>query len=157
VCLGAIAEGSSRASDAGTVGYFVNPVAVPLTEIRDRGSADLLDHAASQVLAALKHARTPFDELVRSLRPARTRHPWFQTIVALQYEPPSGEMAPGTVIRPVRVPPPRTATELTVHAVPVAGGGWNLHVAWRTDGCSPAMGTAIADGVVAELDRVAGS
>ena len=72
VCLGAISEGRSRASDAGTVGYFVSPVAVPLTEIQDRGSADLLDHAASQALAALKHARTPFDELVRSLRPPAT-------------------------------------------------------------------------------------
>jgi hypothetical protein len=155
VCLGAITEGRPRSADNPIIGYFVNPLAVPIHMAGDRDTAELLDHAASRLLDALQHSRIPFDELVRLLKPRRGRHPWFQTLVILQYEQPSGELAPGTTIRPVRVRQPRTTTEFIVQAFPQPDGSWELQLAWRADGCDEAAAAAVADAVAAALDRIA--
>jgi mycobactin peptide synthetase MbtE len=155
VCLGAITEGRVRSADNAVIGYFVNPLALPLRGVGDRDTLDLLDHAARQLRGALKHAQVPFDELVRLLRPQRPRHPWFQALVSLQYEPPRGELVPGTTIRTVRIVPSRTATEFSVQAFPLPDGGWETRFAWRTDGCDTVHAAAVADGVLAALERTA--
>jgi mycobactin peptide synthetase MbtE len=155
VCLGAVAEGRPRSGDNATIGYFVNPLAVPLHLADDQDTAGLLDHVASRLLDALQHSRVPFDEVVRVLRPRRERHPFFQTLVILQYEQPSGEFAPGTTIAPVQVPQPRTAIEFMVEAFPQPDGSWDLRLAWRADGCDAFAAGELADAVAATLDRIA--
>ena len=84
VCVGTVtAAGFDPATDE-VVGHLVNAFAVPLRGLR-RPAEPVLTAAAEQLLDGLEHARTPFDELVRELRPDRDRHPWFEAWVVLQY------------------------------------------------------------------------
>jgi hypothetical protein len=155
LCLGTVIDGRDHSEDESTIGYFVNPLALPLTSVADRKLPDLLDHAAAALLSVLRHTRTPFDELVRLLKPERRRHPWFQTFVILQFEQPGGELAPGTFLRPVRVRPPRMTREFVVQVLPQPDGGWELQLAWRADGCDEAATLAVADKLTATLDDIA--
>jgi hypothetical protein len=150
--LGAIVEGRSGPAENATMGYFVNPIAVVLTGLSDRDPDQILDRAASGLLTAQRNSRVPFDDLVRLLGPPRGRHPWFQALVALQYEKPSGDLARGTSLRWIAVPPPRTATEFVVEATPQPDGGWELRLSWRADGCDEVTAADIADEVVKTLE-----
>ncbi|MFI1996711.1 condensation domain-containing protein [Actinoplanes sp. NPDC020271] len=152
-CLGAITEGHARAD---VIGCFVNPLAVPLDAVGDRDDAELLDHAVSRFLPALRYSGIPFDELVRQLKPQRGRHPWFQTLVVVQYEKPHGELAPGLSIRSVPIRQPKTAMEFLVQAIPGPDGAWALRLAWRADGCSDAEAGAVGDELCSALERLAG-
>jgi mycobactin peptide synthetase MbtE len=149
LCLGAITEGRSGPAEHATMGYFVNPLPIVLRGLED---AQVFDQASSALLAAQRNSRIPFDDLVRLLGPPRGRHPWFQALVALQYEKPSGELAPGTSLRWIAVPPPRTATEFVVEATPQPAGGWELRLSWRADGCDEVTAADIADEVVKTLE-----
>jgi hypothetical protein len=61
--------------------------------------------------------------------------------VILQYEPPSGQLGPDTIVRSLRIRPPRTGMELVVEAFPGADGSWELVVGSRADGCAePVVG-----------------
>jgi hypothetical protein len=155
LCLGTVTDGRDHSVDDSTIGYFVNPLALPLTSVADRELPDLLDHAAAALLSVLRHTRTPFDELARVLKPERRRHPWFQTFVILQFEQPSGEFAPGTFLRPVRVRPPRMTREFLIQVLPQPDGGWELQLAWRADGCDEAAALAVADKLTATLKDIA--
>lgn len=126
LAVGSVSAGRDMAGVESTVGYFVNPFLVRLSDLSRSA-------VTAEVLAALGHAVTPFDELVRVLGPDRTRHPWFQAWVVLQRQPPRGVFGDVTV-EPVRIPPPATATELIVEAIPVPDGSWQVVIAWRDDG-----------------------
>ncbi|WP_188303684.1 condensation domain-containing protein, partial [Streptomyces sp. CBMA123] len=152
VTLGTVTDGRSARALEPVVGYFVNPLAVPLPGARDLTDAALLRHTADAVVSALEHGRTPFDELVRLLKPPRGRHPWFQAWAVLQKRPPRGEFAPGLRLEPVRVPPPRTAHELLVEAVPRGDGGWDLITSRRAD----VLGEARAEEFTDRLHRALG-
>ena len=73
----------------------------------------------------------------------------------VQFERPSGELAAGTLIRAVRVRPPRTTMEFSVQAFPQPDGGWELQLAWRADGCDEHSAAAIVDEITATLHRIA--
>lgn len=132
VCLGTLSSGRFEQELDAAIGYFVNPLAVPLRSLLGSVS-DVVDTAAEQVLAAFEHARTPFDELVRLLQPERTRHPWFQAWAILQGPLPSGELTDGLALTSVRVRPPRTTREWTLQVFPRTDGGWEFAQQWRED------------------------
>ncbi|MFI7673196.1 amino acid adenylation domain-containing protein [Actinophytocola sp. NPDC049390] len=132
VCVGTATAGRFVPEAEELVGYFVNPVPVVLTAVADRS----LDGVVDEVLTALDHTRTPFDELVRVLRPDRDRHPWFQVWAVMQSPRPHGELAPGLTVEPVRVRPPRTALELMFDTTPQPDGSWEVVLLWRADGIS---------------------
>jgi hypothetical protein len=155
VCLGTVTDRRSRATLTSVIGYFINPVAVPLTAVAERSTADLLDHAAAAAGAAFRHSQTPFDELVDLIQPERGRHPWFQAWVVLQYPAPRGELSPGTTLEPVPIRPPRTSTELSVEAFPQHDGSWELRVGWREDIGDQTTMAGLADALVAALTDVA--
>ncbi|MFJ6167519.1 amino acid adenylation domain-containing protein [Micromonospora orduensis] len=134
VCLGTVTAGRPHPDLDDVVGYFVNPLVVPVTGVRDEPAGVLLDRVVDRTAAAMAHGRTPFDELVRVLAPPRGRHPWFQVWVVVQHPPPSGAFAPGIALRAVRVPPPTTALELMFEAFPQPDGGWELVMLYRSDG-----------------------
>ncbi|WP_165949664.1 non-ribosomal peptide synthetase [Micromonospora sp. KC207] len=134
VCLGTVTAGRPHPDLDDVVGYFVNPLVVPVAGVRDEPAGALLDRVVDRTAAAMAHGRTPFDELVRVLAPPRDRHPWFQVWVVVQHAPPSGAFAPGVALRTVRVPPPTTALELMFEAFPQPDGGWDLVMLRRSDG-----------------------
>lgn len=137
VCVGTVAPSRPDPYFDGVIGYFVNPLPLALRTVGEPGGRPVLAESAAQLRAAMDHA-VPFDELVRALGPVRGRHPWFQTWVVVQHEPPRGELSPQVRYRPVRVSPPSTAMELLVEAVPRGEGGWELVVSCRADGIGAA-------------------
>ncbi|WP_309232059.1 condensation domain-containing protein [Micromonospora tarensis] len=134
VCLGTVTAGRPHPDLDDVVGYFVNPLVVPVAGVRDEPAGALLDRVVEQTAAAMRHGRLPFDELVRVLAPPRDRHPWFQVWVVVQHAPPSGAFAGGIALRAVRVPAPTTALELMFEAFPQPDGGWELVMLRRSDG-----------------------
>ncbi|GAA3086107.1 AMP-binding protein [Streptomyces roseofulvus] len=134
VCLGTVTSGRISPEVERIVGYFVNALPIPLKGIPDLSDGDLLDLAARMASQATEHGRTPFDELVRLLRPARGRHPWFQAWVILQQEPARARLGELVECRPVRIRPPRSGFELLLEALPQPDGSWELVLGRREDG-----------------------
>jgi amino acid adenylation domain-containing protein len=148
VSVGTVTAGRFDTETERIVGYFVNPLTVPVFDARDQEPAALLRTVGDTTVAALEHARVPFDELVRELRPDRSRHPFFQMFAVLQGELPATPMAPGLTLERVRVRPPATAIELMFEAFPQEDGSWSLVMLWRVDGITEAT----AERLLAEAD-----
>ncbi|MGW2088310.1 AMP-binding protein [Streptomyces sp. NPDC001880] len=155
LALGSVTAGRFDPAVETAIGYFVNPFVVRLAVDPDEDAPALVGRAADRVVAGLAHARTPFDELVRELGPDRDRHPWFQTFVVLQTEPPRVRLGDEVTVEPVRLRPPRTAIELMLEAVPAADGSWQLVVLWREDGVDTAVVDRLRDALHTALRRIA--
>ncbi|WP_285791916.1 amino acid adenylation domain-containing protein [Micromonospora sp. NBRC 101691] len=132
--LGTATAGRVDPALSRVVGCFVNPLPVPLVDLRRLPPSAVLAQASTISVQALDHSRVPFDELVRILRPERGRHPWFQVWSVLQQPRPRGEFAPGLSFAPVRVPPPTTALELMFDVTPMADSSWEIVLLRRCDG-----------------------
>jgi mycobactin peptide synthetase MbtE len=154
VCVGTVAPARPDPQFDGVVGCFVDPLPLALRDLADHAA---LSEAAEQLRAAMDGQLVPFDELVRALRPARGRHPWFQTWVVVQHEPPRGDLGAGVQYRPVRVPPPLTAMELLVEAVPREDEGWDLVASARVDGIGEAALGTLVEALTETLGRYAAS
>ncbi|MFE0704985.1 amino acid adenylation domain-containing protein [Streptomyces sp. NPDC058872] len=152
LAVGSVTAGRFDPALEPVVGYFVNPFAVVLPHTRDDSTEALLDQTTAQVVTNLQHVHTPFDELVRVFSPPRDRHPFFQTWVVLQGQPPHGSLGGRVALEPVRVRPPSTDIELMLEAIPAPDGSWDLVVLWRADG----MTVAQADELLAELHTALG-
>ncbi|WP_393060970.1 amino acid adenylation domain-containing protein [Streptomyces sp. LN549] len=134
VCLGTLTAGRALPQLEPLVGYFVNPLALPLAGVPDLEPTALLRAAAEAVGSALDHARTPFDRLVHELRPVRDRHPWFQAWAVLHGPAVRGRLGDRVTLGTLRIRPPRTRFELMVEAFPQSDGSWELIVFRRADG-----------------------
>jgi non-ribosomal peptide synthetase component F len=141
VSVGTVTAGRLDTDTERVIGYFVNPLTVPVRDALDSDPDALLGTVGESTITALEHARTPFDDLVRELRPDRSRHPFFQVWTVLQAEFAPVSMAGGIVVERVRVRPPTTAIELMFEAFPQADGSWSLVMFRRADGMTE--GTAV--------------
>ncbi|MFI1197333.1 AMP-binding protein [Micromonospora sp. NPDC020750] len=146
--IGTVTAGRFDTETERIIGYFVNPLAVPVYDVPDSEPGTLLRAVSDSTVAALEHARIPFDELVRELRPDRSRHPFFQVWAVLQAETPPVTMGADVVVERVRVRPPTTAVELMFEAFPRPDGSWSLIMLWRADGMTE--DTAVR--LLAEMD-----
>jgi amino acid adenylation domain-containing protein len=155
VCLGTVVSTRFDTAWEPVLGCFINPVPLVLHTVFGP-AADVLRGSATEVLSALEHARTPFDELVRVIGPARGRHPWFQAFVVLQDEPVEARLDRHTTLVPVRVRQPRTSREWLLQVFPRPDGGWDLVAHWRRDGLSPVQATSVLDGLVAAIGELVG-
>ena len=71
VVVGTPTSGRSAAGTDDLVGYFVNPVPLPLRIDGERSFLDLLDRSRDQALQAFEHAGMPFEHLVERLHLGR--------------------------------------------------------------------------------------
>ncbi|GGW16442.1 hypothetical protein GCM10018980_19140 [Streptomyces capoamus] len=149
LCLGTVSTGRHNPELEPIVGCFINSLPIPLTSVPAQHTTELLANCARTVASAFEHARTPFDELVRSLQPGRDRHPWFQAWVILQRQPPRLRLREGVTVEALRIRPPRTGFELLIEAVPQPDGAWELVVSRRADGMSDTQ----AEQLFAQLDK----
>ncbi|MFB7176126.1 amino acid adenylation domain-containing protein [Streptomyces sp. NPDC056257] len=145
LCLGTVSTGRHSPELESIVGCFVNSLPIALTSVSAQDATELLATCARTVASGFQHARTPFDELVRSLQPKRDRHPWFQVWVILQRQPPRVRLGAGVTAEALRIRPPHTGFELLIEAVPQPGGGWELVVSRRADGMSEAEAERLLD------------
>lgn len=147
MCLGTVTAGRFATALEPVIGCFVNPLALVLGGVPRQSPGQLMSSSAEALTAAMEHGRTPFDELVRLLGPDRGRHPWFQTWVVLQNEPPRARLGERLTLEPIRVPKPRTSLDLVVEAIPLPGGGWRVLLAWRADCVEEAEAQALLEGL----------
>ena len=84
--VGSPTTGRSRAGFASTVGYFVNPLPLRADLAGNPQFSALLRRTHAAALDAFAHGDYPFPLLVERLQPERGagRHPYFQTMFALQ-------------------------------------------------------------------------
>lgn len=155
MCLGTVTAGRIVSALEPVVGCFVNPLPLVLADVSRQDPGKLLSSSAEALTSAMEHGRTSFDELVRLLGPDRGRHPWFQTWVVLQNEPPRAVLGDGIALEPVRVPKPRTGLDLVVEAIPRPDGGWRVLLGWRADCVQEAAGRALLEGLRAAFAELA--
>ncbi|MFD9621949.1 condensation domain-containing protein [Streptomyces virginiae] len=156
LALGSVTAGRFDPALESVIGCFINPFVVKLSSAPDGEPAALLDQAVTRVVSTLKHVNTPFDELVREFAHARKRHPWFQVLVILQGQPPSGSLYGGVAVKPVRVRPPTTANELMMEAIPTRDGSWRIVTSWRDDGITATQGRRLRDELRTALAEISG-
>lgn len=149
LCLGTLTAGRALPQLEPLIGYFVNPLAIPLAGVPDLDPAGLLRAAADAVGSALDHARIPFDRLVHELRPDRSRHPWFQAWAVLHGPAVHGRFGDRVTLESLRIRPPRTRFELMVEAFPQPDGSWEVRVLRRADG----LDDGTAERLVGELQE----
>ncbi|WP_224248813.1 non-ribosomal peptide synthetase [Hyalangium gracile] len=91
--VGTPTAGRDRVEQAGTIGYFVNPVVLRLELTADLPFRALVAEVGRTIREALEHAALPLSVLVERLAPARdaSRSPLFQTMFALQQLPLRGD------------------------------------------------------------------
>ena len=108
VVVGSPVAGRPLPELEGTVGLFVNTLALRADLSGDPAAGDLLARVHEEVLGAWEHQDVPFERVVEALRPERTlaHAPLFQVLFALQNVP--GRTAPFGAARAVRT---RPATE----------------------------------------------
>ncbi|MFE3944109.1 amino acid adenylation domain-containing protein [Streptomyces sp. NPDC059118] len=145
LCLGTVSPGRHNPELESIVGCFVNSLPIPLTSVPARDASDLLATCARTVASGFRYARTPFDELVRTLQPKRDRHPWFQVWVILQRRPPQVRLGEGVTAEALRIRPPHTGFELLIEAVPQPDGAWELVLSRRADGMSDAQAERLVE------------
>jgi hypothetical protein len=151
VCLGTMSSGRFEKAFARVVGSFVNPMAIPMRTAPSGSRTEWASETARRVVSCLRHARTPYDELVRLVAAGRGREPLFRVWVALQEPPVPEEFGGGVRVEPVLVSPPRTGTELVVEAAPEPTGEWRLSAYWRSDGIDRSTGRAVVERLAQSL------
>lgn len=108
----------------GTVGCFVNTVALRTQLDRSDGFRDIVRRVRATVLEAQDNQTVPFDSVVSSLRvPRETQYnPVFQTLFVLQNTPRSGLSYPGAEIGDLALDSAAAKFDLTVSMTETAQG-----------------------------------
>ncbi|TYB69125.1 hypothetical protein FXF51_07725 [Nonomuraea sp. PA05] len=146
--LATIASGRFESVFNSVIGCFVNPVVLPFDSVRDGRPEERVQETARLTLRALRHARTPYDRLVRSLRPGAARPPLYEVMVALQAPLETGTFGgTGIAVEPVRVRAPRASAPLVVEVEPQPDGGWAVAARWREDVVDERSGRAVVSEV----------
>jgi amino acid adenylation domain-containing protein/non-ribosomal peptide synthase protein (TIGR01720 family) len=138
--VGSPSAGRSSADQAGTVGYFVRPLALRADLAGAPSGEELVDRARKTVREALANQALPFSLLAERLRPVRVpgKAPLFQTMLVFhQSRGPGEEGFPGFVIGrsgalvslgslgldPLPLPPREVPFDLTLTLSEEADGG----------------------------------
>jgi amino acid adenylation domain-containing protein len=154
VCLGTLTMGRHQPQLEHLIGYFVNPLAVPIHGVSGLTPGELLTVTGESVASVMDHGRTPFDRLVHELRPDRERHPWFQAWAVLHNPKPHGLLESRVIIEPIRIKPPRTSFELMIEAFPQRSGGWELRISRRADGIDQETVRELTANLVTAIDSL---
>ena len=135
IVVGAPVAGRTRREIEGLIGFFVNTLALRVRLPQDQTVADLLAQVKEMTLSAFAHQAVPFEQVVDAVRPARSlgRSPLFQTMLALNNTPSSGELSlPGLSLSPYATPHTTTHFELSL-ALSDGGGALSGAIEYASD------------------------
>ncbi|MEU1167621.1 condensation domain-containing protein, partial [Streptomyces sp. NPDC005921] len=98
------------------IGYFLNTVAIRCDLSGEPGLGALVDRVRDSTLAALAHASTPFEEVVRAVGASRggTSSPVYQVMFALQTGQSSRPFLSGNEVEEIPYDPPTAKHDLTI-------------------------------------------
>ncbi|MEV7023614.1 amino acid adenylation domain-containing protein [Kitasatospora sp. NPDC093558] len=172
--IGIPTSGRTHPDTAGLLGFFTNTL--PLRSTRDPAATlgTALRDTHHALMAAHRHAGTPFEEIVRAAQSAASQHgpgrsPLFQVMLALNETPARTLDLPGLAVSRIELAPAETQFELSLHLERV-GDVIAGHLTYNTDLFESGTAELLAerfgavlvalverpDAVVAELD-VAGA
>ncbi|PBC78948.1 condensation domain-containing protein [Streptomyces sp. TLI_235] len=153
--LATISSGRFERAFHSVVGCFVNPIVLPMAA-DGREPAEFVRATGRAVFQGLRHARTPFDEVVRAVRPGGAQDELWSAMVAFQLPTPGGRFGgDGIGYRPVRVAAPRAGAGLLVEVEPSADGAWSVAARWREDLVAEAAGRRVVEGLAEFLTTLA--
>ncbi|HEY3778291.1 MAG TPA: amino acid adenylation domain-containing protein [Rhizomicrobium sp.] len=91
IIIGSVTDMRRRPELAGTVGYFLNSLALRTRPGSELPFRSYLGHVQDAVLGALDASTVPFDRVVREVQPRRDdgRHPIFQVLFSIEPPPPA--------------------------------------------------------------------
>ncbi|MCY1047782.1 amino acid adenylation domain-containing protein [Corallococcus sp. bb12-1] len=125
VVVGTPIAGRNRAEFEGTVGFFVNTLALRTHLAGAATFRALLTRVRDVTLDAYAHQDMPFDKLVEALAPPRdrSRSPLFQAVLALQNAPmPTLALPGGLTLRSLPPPPEAARFDLNLSFTETADG-----------------------------------
>lgn len=135
------------------VGCLINSVSVRPRPASGDGPAGIREAVARAVAGALANADLPFADVLRTVRPRRSRrHPVFQVVAAVQDSPAAELTLPGCRTEAdAAVEPGGPQAELTVELVTPPGGATRLRVSRDPSAVGHATLCAVAERVADRL------
>jgi len=100
------------------IGFFVNMLAIRVRLDNGISTPELLAQVKAGMLAAYAHQELPFEKVVESLQPLRTRShsPVFQTMLSMNNTPANTLSLPGLVLSPLALPHESTHFDISLAA-----------------------------------------
>ncbi|MDJ0841286.1 MAG: amino acid adenylation domain-containing protein, partial [Acidobacteriota bacterium] len=116
LCVGTPVANRNRAELEPILGFFVNTLVIRNDLAGVDSFRDLLTRTKSIALGAFAHQDVPFELIVETLQPERSRahSPLFQVMFALQNQPDAVIHMPGLSMEPITVPHTTTMFDLTL-------------------------------------------
>ncbi|MFI5819528.1 condensation domain-containing protein [Streptomyces rishiriensis] len=151
VNLATISSGRFEKAHASILGCFVNPLVLPLHDIRSTDPGERLAQVNRLVLQALRRARLPFDLIARDLGIQAADSGLFDVMVALQAPEPGGSFGADVTYRPLRVPAPRAGFGLVVELEQSLEGHWAVAGRWREDLIDEPTGRKVVESLTERL------
>ncbi len=152
VCLGTLTSGRADKDFRSVVGSFTNPIVVPI-ELSGR-TADTCWQETRQTLAdCLRHARTPFDEIVRVLPRLENGRAWPGIIVSLHDWTAFAPVRSAIDNLPTVLTAPRTPEALALDVITETGEDWAVRVRWQEGVVSASTGRALAERIALALHK----
>ena len=124
IVVGADVANRNRAEVEGLIGFFVNQLVMRLDLSGNPTFRELLERARAVTLGAYVHQDTPFDQVVKALKPERdpSRAPLFQVKLVLQNAPLPELRLPGLTLKPFDVEMETAHLDLTLFLWEADGG-----------------------------------
>jgi mycobactin peptide synthetase MbtE len=150
VCLGTLTSGRADKDFRSVVGSFTNPIVVPIE--RSGRTAGTGWRQTRQTLAdCLRHARTPFDEIVRVLPRLEGDRTWPGVIVSLHDWTTFAPVQSAIDNLPTVLTAPRTPEALALDVITETGQDWAVRARWQEGVVSASTGCALAERIALAL------
>ncbi|WP_052744892.1 non-ribosomal peptide synthetase [Micromonospora sp. HK10] len=151
--IGSTVSGRNRPELQRMVGMLVNMVAIRIDTAGRLSFRDLLRQVRDRVSEALKHQNVPYDLLIREVRPGypRNRAPLAQ----VGFNMPMGENRQLLTSTPLPITPRGSQLDVTLHVVPVVGGGLRIELEYSTALFREETAYALLDQFTALVDTLA--
>ncbi|QFZ21174.1 non-ribosomal peptide synthetase [Saccharothrix syringae] len=134
VTIGIPVSGRTHPDTRDVIGFLANSLPLRRTTTPGTTLAAALRDTHADLGEAHRHSDTPFEQLVRHLRPERdrSRSPLFQVMLALNVEPPRSLDIPGLRFTRLDAPPAGTQFDLSLHLEQTADAVTG-HLTYNTD------------------------
>lgn len=156
MCLGTVVSGRFDNRFDSVVGCFVNEVPIFVDLSAPDDGLSQLRATARSVMNTLRHARTPIDEVFRSLSRSHRQPPLYQVLVVLHHATQLGDFGPGLTASTMYARPPRTKSDLLIELKPHTEGNWLVRSRWRREPLGEVTGREIVTGIVRRLSMFGG-
>ncbi|PRY45203.1 non-ribosomal peptide synthetase [Umezawaea tangerina] len=156
VTIGIPVTGRTHPDTTDVIGFLVNSLPLRRTTTPATTLAEALRDTHAELTETHRHSDTPFELLVRHLRPERDRgrSPLFQVMLALNVEPPRSLDIPGLRFTRIDEPPAGTQFDLSLH-LEQSPGAVTGHLTYNTDLFAESTARLVAERLAGVVETLA--